>query len=60
MTTERQRFGLGGLLLIISTVLILGLTVVNSAIPSVFAGVAAIAMAAGSLLVGLSGDKATV
>jgi hypothetical protein len=60
MMPKQQKLGMGGLLLIVSTGLILGLTTVNSVIPSLFAGVATIAMAASSLLVGLSGDRASV
>lgn len=59
MKSEKQRLGVGGLLLAGSTVLILGIAV-TSAIPSAFAGVASLAMAAGALIVGLSEDGAGV
>lgn len=59
MKTEKQRLGVGGLLLAGSTVLILGIAT-TSAIPSALAGVASLTMAAGALIVGLSEDNAGV
>lgn len=59
MKTEKQRLGVGGLLLAGSTALILGIAT-TSIIPSALAGVASLAMAAGALIVGLSEDNAGV
>lgn len=59
MKTEKQRLGVGGLLLAGSTVLILGIAI-TSAVPSALAGVASLAMAAGALIVGLSEEDAGV
>ncbi|RRJ33092.1 hypothetical protein [Halocatena pleomorpha] len=59
MKTEKQRLGIGGLLLAASTALIIGIAMTN-AIPSAFAGVASLAMAAGALIVGLSEENAGV
>lgn len=60
MATEIQNLGIGGFLLVISTVLILAITTIGSAIPSALGGLATLTMAAGALIVGLSEDGASV
>lgn len=60
METEKQRLGIGALLLGVSTVLILGVAFVDSSVLSALAGFATLSMAAGALIVGLSEENASV
>jgi hypothetical protein len=60
MATETQKAGVGGLLLVVSTVLILGVTILTGTIASVLSAVASLAMAAGALIFGLSEEGAGV
>ena len=60
MATNTRQLAFGALLLLASTIVILGVGVRGSAIPGVLAALAAIGMAAGSLLVGLSELDAAV
>lgn len=60
MQTEKQRLGIGTLLLVVSTVLILGVAFVGSVVPSTLGGLATLSMAAGALIVGLSEENAGV
>lgn len=54
MATDTRKLGLGALLLIVSTLAILGVGIQGSGLPLVLAALAALGLAAGSLLVGLS------
>ncbi|WP_276271232.1 hypothetical protein [Haloarcula litorea] len=54
MATDTRKVMLGALLLLVSTVLILG--PLGLPVPTVAAGVAALGLAAGALLVGTSED----
>ncbi|WP_135302239.1 hypothetical protein [Haloarcula amylovorans] len=56
MATDKRKMLLGGVLLFVSTVLILTAGPINLGIPSIAGGLAALGMAAGSLLVGTSED----
>ncbi|QIO22302.1 hypothetical protein [Haloarcula sp. JP-L23] len=56
MATDNRKVILGALLLFVSTALILGTGPIDVAIPAVAAGVAALGLAAGALLVGTSED----
>lgn len=60
MATEKRDLGIGVLLLVVSTVLILGIAPVGSAVPSALGGIATLVMAAGALIIGLSEDGAGV
>jgi hypothetical protein len=60
MATETRKAGIGGLLLVVSTVLILGVTTLTGTIASVLSAVASLAMAAGALIFGLSEEGAGV
>lgn len=54
MATDTRKLGLGALLLIVSSLVILGVGVQGSGLPLLLAALAALGLAAGSLLVGLS------
>ena len=60
MATETQKAGVGGLLLVVSTAIILGVTTLTGTIASVLSAVASLAMAAGALIFGLSEEGAGV
>lgn len=60
MATNTRKLALGVLLLVVSSIVILAAGFIDSAVPAVLAGVAALGMAGGSLLVGLSEDGAGV
>jgi hypothetical protein len=60
MATETQKIGVGGLLMIISTALILGVTTLTGTMASVLSGIASLVMVAGTLILGLSEDGAGV
>lgn len=57
MATDKRKVVLGSVLLVVSTILILGAGPINLGIPAIAAGgIAALGMAAGALLVGTSED----
>lgn len=56
MVTNTTKVGLGALLLLVSSVLILATGTFGSAVPVVSASVAALGLAAGALLVGTAED----
>jgi hypothetical protein len=56
MATDKRKVIVGGLLLFVSTALILGTGPLDVAVPVFAAGVAALGLAAGALLVGTSED----
>ena len=60
MATDTRKLVLGLLLLVVSSVVILAAGFIDSAVPAVLAGIAALGMAGGSLLVGLSEENAAV
>ena len=60
MATDRRKVALGAVLLLVSTVLILGTGPINVGIPGVAAGVAALGLAPGALLVGTSEERRPV
>lgn len=53
---DTQKVALGTLLLVVSTAAMFALSPPNSILPNVVGAVAALAMAAGALLVGVSGE----
>lgn len=60
MATEMRDLGIGGLLLVVSTALILGIAPAGSAVPSALGGLATLVMAAGALIIGLSEEGSGV
>jgi hypothetical protein len=60
MATETQKAGVGGLLLVVSTALILGATTLTGTIAFVLSAVASLSMATGTLIFGLSEEGAGV
>ncbi|MBV0900662.1 hypothetical protein [Haloarcula salina] len=54
MATDTRKVALGVLLLVVSSALILGTGTIDIGIPTVAAGLAALGLAAGALLVGTS------
>lgn len=60
MATNVRKLGIGVALLVVSALLIIGTGTMQVPIPSPLAAVAALGLAAGSLLVGLSEDNAGV
>jgi hypothetical protein len=60
MATDTRKVGLGALLLFVSSVLILGTGQLSLDVPVYAAAVAALGLAAGSLLVGTSEDGRAV
>jgi hypothetical protein len=60
MATDKRKIAMGAGLLIISTVLILGAGPINIGVPAIAAGMAAIGLAAGALLVGTSEERRPV
>jgi hypothetical protein len=59
MATDVRKLGLGAVVLLASSIAILATGSISS-VPNVLAGVAALGLAAGALLVGLSEDDAAV
>jgi hypothetical protein len=57
MATDVRKFGAGAVVLVISSLLILAASLNTAPIPSETAAVAAIGIAAGTLLVGLSDEE---
>lgn len=57
---DTTKVGLGALLLVISSVLLLAIGTRGSGIPMLLGGIAALGMAAGSLLIGVTNDGPTV
>jgi len=57
---DTTKVGLGALLLVISSVLLLAIGTTGTGIPILLGGVAALGMAAGSLLIGVTNDGPTV
>jgi len=57
MATDMRKLGVGGAILLISSLLIIAASFVTAPIPSETAGIAAIGIAVGTLLVGLSDDE---
>ncbi|WP_435195798.1 hypothetical protein [Natronomonas sp. EA1] len=60
MATDTRKVALGVLLLVASTVVILATGTRGSEVPGILAGLGALGMAAGSLLVGMSEENAAV
>ena len=60
MATNVRKLGFGLLLLVVSTLVILGTGIMNTPVPDPLAAVAALGLAAGALLVGLSEHNAGV
>jgi hypothetical protein len=60
MATDTRKVALGAVLLLVSTVLILGTGPINVGVPGIAAGVAALGLAAGALLVGTSEERRPV
>ncbi|MFT4905240.1 MAG: hypothetical protein ACI8UR_001814 [Natronomonas sp.] len=60
MATDVRKLGFGAVLLLVSTLAILATGIINTPLPDPLAAVAALGLAAGSLLVGLSEDGAGV
>ncbi|MFQ3320755.1 MAG: hypothetical protein ACI80F_002841 [Natronomonas sp.] len=60
MATDVRKLGFGAVLLLVSTLAILATGILNAPLPDPLAAVAALGLAAGSLLVGLSEDGAGV
>lgn len=60
MATNVRKLGFGVLLLVVSALVILGTGIMNTPLPDPLAAVAALGLAAGSLLVGLSEQNAGV
>lgn len=60
MATDTRKLGLGALLLVVSSLVILGVGVQGSGLPLLLATLAALGLAAGSLLVGLSETETAV
>ncbi len=57
---DTTKIGLGAFLLVISSVLLLAIGTRGSGIPMLLGGIAALGMAAGSLLIGVTNDGPTV
>lgn len=60
MATDTRKLTIGAVLLLVSTIIILGVGVRGSMLPGALAALAALGLAAGSLLVGLSERETTV
>ena len=60
MATDTRKVGLGVLLLVVSTALILGTGQLGSSLPPILGSLAALGLAAGALLVGTSEDARPV
>ncbi|HMB51293.1 hypothetical protein [Natronoarchaeum rubrum] len=57
---DTTKVGLGAFLLVVSSVLLLAIGANGTGIPVLLGGVAALGMAAGSLLIGVTNDGPTV
>ena len=60
MATDVRKLGLGAAALLVSSIVILLTAVMNTPVPDLLAGVAALGLAGGALLVGMSEDDAAV
>jgi hypothetical protein len=60
MATDVRKLGLGAAVLLVSSIVILVTAIVETPVPDLLAAVAALGLAAGALLVGLSEDDAAV
>jgi hypothetical protein len=60
MATDVRKLGLGAIVLLASSIAILATGTLGTSIPDVLAGLAALGLAAGALLVGLSEEDAAV
>lgn len=57
MATNKRKLGIGAVILAISSLLILAASFITMPVPSATAGIAAIGIAIGTLLVGLSDEN---
>jgi hypothetical protein len=60
MATDVRKLGLGAAVLLVSSTVIVATGTMGAPVPNLLAAVAALGLAAGALLVGLSGDDAAV
>ena len=60
MATDVRKLGLGAVALLVSSIVILLTGVMNTPVPDLLVGVAALGLAGGALLVGMSEDDAAV
>ncbi|WP_254838346.1 hypothetical protein [Natronomonas marina] len=60
MATDVRKLGIGAAALLVSSIVILAAGTMQTPVPDLLAGVAALGLAAGSLLVGMSEDDAAV
>ena len=60
MATDVRKLGLGAAVLLLSSIVILLTGVMNTPVPDLLTGVAALGLAGGALLVGMSEDDAAV
>ncbi len=60
MATDMRKLGVGAAILVVSSLLILTTSVSNMPVPSETASIAAIGIAIGTILVGLSDDEMSV
>jgi hypothetical protein len=60
MATDVRKLGLGAVVLLVSSIAILATGMPGISIPNLISGVAALGLAAGALLVGLSEEDAAV
>ena len=60
MVTDVRKLGLGAAVLLVSSIVILLTAVMDTPVPDLLAGVAALSLAGGALLVGMSEDDAAV
>ena len=60
MATDVRRLGLGAVALLVSSIVIILAGVMNTPVPDLLAGVAALGLAGGALLIGMSENDAAV
>lgn len=60
MTTDTRKAGIGALLLLASTAVLLSTGTMGTTVPTLLGAVGAVGLAVGALLVGLSEEGATV
>jgi len=60
MATDVRKLGLGAAVLLVSSIVIIATGTMGTPVPDLLAAVAALGLAAGALLVGLSEDDAAV
>lgn len=60
MATDKRRLVVGAALLALGSVLIFGMSFIGSPLPAGTAAIAAVVIAAGTLLIGLSGEETGV